>query len=869
MDKRQLQAYAVWAKENLETQIEVSLKTLGIFSDTDIKNAKIIGDVVVIEGDDHSYPRDLYSKRNSIVNLVKSEGYKQVIEEFAYTWFNRFVALRFMEVHDFIPHGFRVLSSRDESIEPEILKNLPLIKDDLGIDLLQCEKLKSVGVEELYRYVLFRQCKALSDILPMLFEADYDYLELLLPKTLLLGDTILTKLIALGDEPFLDDVEILGWMYQFYISAKKDEVNKTKQTITKDTLPAVTQLFTSDWIVRYMAENSVGRLWMESYPDSSLRGEMRYYVESPEQPEEVQRKIASIKYRDVNPENIKIIEPCCGSGHILVYVFDLLYKMYEEKGYQKREIPSLILSKNLFGLDVDKRASQLAAFSLVMKARSVNPRFFSATYYVKPNVYEIWDSRGLFNIGYKQLLAETNVLSHDAIEDIEKLADSFRNAKTIGSLLKIKHMNWERIAETLDLLENKVVYNIFNERLNSVGVRLIKKLVKQAQILSDKYDVMITNPPYIGISSMEEPVREYANTFYPNSKSDMFAMFMETEFVKTNGFLAMINMHGWMFLSSFEKLRRHLIDTQEIVTMAHLGARAFETIGGEVVQTTAFVIRNVHLGGNGVYFRLVDSKDKENDFVNNLSNGGGGVLFIANAIKFTKIPGCSIAYWLSNIFYELFNNKQLSVYADARIGMVSGDNDRFLRLWHEINWDKVSLGATDFIQAFSTEKKWFPIQKGGGKRYWYGNLEYVINYENDGYELKFKNSLNGRVKSHNYNGEKAFRYGITWNSIGTEDIVCRISEKGFLHDAAGPLCTINNEDDTTYFLTLLSSVVAKAIYKFINPTINFVPGTVLSLPVIIDKKEKISPLALLNIEISKNDWDSFETSWDFKKHPLI
>lgn len=627
MDKRQLQAYAVWAKENLETQIEVSLKTLGIFSDTDIKNAKIIGDVVVIDGDDHSYPRDLYSKRNSIVNLVKSEGYKQVIEEFAYTWFNRFIALRFMEVHDFIPHGFRVLSSRDGSIEPEILKNLPLIKDDLGIDLLQCEKLKSVGVEELYRYVLFRQCKALSGILPMLFEADYDYLELLLPKTLLLGDTILTKLIALGDEPFLDDVEILGWMYQFYISAKKDEVNKTKQTITKDTLPAVTQLFTPDWIVRYMAENSVGRLWLESYPDSSLRGEMRYYVDSPEQPEEVQRKIASIKYRDVNPENIKIIEPCCGSGHILVYVFDLLYKMYEEKGYQKREIPSLILSKNLFGLDVDKRASQLAAFSLVMKARSVNPRFFSATYYVKPNVYEIWDSRGLFNIGYKQLLAETNALSHDAIEDIEKLADSFRNAKTIGSLLKIKHMNWERIAETLDLLENKVVYNIFNERLNSVGVRLIKKLVKQAQILSDKYDVMITNPPYIGISSMEEPVREYANTFYPNSKSDMFAMFMETGFVKPNGFLAMINMHSWMFLSSFEKLRKNLINTQEIITMVHLGAHAFETIGGEVVQTTAFIIRNAAIAGNGVYFRLVDSKDKEKDFVDNLKNTGGGYYF--------------------------------------------------------------------------------------------------------------------------------------------------------------------------------------------------------------------------------------------------
>ena len=864
MDKRQLQAYAVWAKENLETQIEVSLKTLGIFSDTDIKNAKIIGDVVVIEGDDHSYPRDLYSKRNSIVNLVKSEGYKQVIEEFAYTWFNRFVALRFMEVHDFIPHGFRVLSSRDGSVEPEVLKNLPLIKDDLGIDLLQCEKLKSVGVEELYRYVLFRQCKALSGILPMLFEADYDYLELLLPKTLLLGDTILTKLIALGDEPFLDDVEILGWMYQFYISAKKDEVNKTKQTITKDTLPAVTQLFTPDWIVRYMAENSVGRLWMESYPDSSLRGEMRYYVDSPEQPEEVQRKIASIKYRDVNPENIKIIEPCCGSGHILVYVFDLLYKMYEEKGYQKREIPSLILSKNLFGLDVDKRASQLAAFSLVMKARSVNPRFFSATYYVKPNVYEIWDSRGLFNIGYKQLLAETNVLSHDAIEDIEKLADSFRNAKTIGSLLKIKHMNWERIAETLDFLENKVVYNIFNERLNSVGVRLIKKLVKQAQILSDKYDVMITNPPYIGISSMEEPVREYANTFYPNSKSDMFAMFMETEFVKTNGFLAMINMHSWMFLSSFEKLRRHLIDTQEIVTMAHLGAHAFETIGGEVVQTTAFVIRNVHLGGNGVYFRLVDSKDKENDFVNNLSNGGG-VLFIANAIKFTKIPGYPIAYWISDKLVEAFSGAKLGEIAAPRQGLATGDNNKFLRLWFEIDIENAYFNATDGINAFASGKKWFPCNKGGAFRKWYGNNAYLIDWLGDGCAIK--NFAGAVIRNSSY----YFRQAGTWSTIASANFSMRYSPKGFLFESKGSGCFANDDRNLFYIIGFLNSKPVKSILLVLSPTLDYHEGPLGRVPIIFDHKVQcqVDELVSNNIAASKVDWDSFETSWDFKKHPLI
>lgn len=863
MDKRQLQAYAVWAKENLETQIEVSLKTLGIFSDTDIKNAKIIGDVVVIEGDDHSYPRDLYSKRNSIVNLVKSEGYKQVIEEFAYTWFNRFVALRFMEVHDFIPHGFRVLSSRDGSIEPEILKNLPLIKDDLGIDLLQCEKLKSVGVEELYRYVLFRQCKALSDILPMLFEADYDYLELLLPKTLLLGDTILTKLIALGDEPFLDDVEILGWMYQFYISAKKDEVNKTKQTITKDTLPAVTQLFTPDWIVRYMAENSVGRLWLESYPDSSLRGEMRYYVESPEQPEEVQRKMASIKYRDVNPENIKIIEPCCGSGHILVYVFDLLYKMYEEKGYQKREIPSLILSKNLFGLDVDKRASQLAAFSLVMKARSVNPRFFSATYYVKPNVYEIWDSRGLFNIGYKQLLAETNVLSHDAIEDIEKLADAFRYAKTIGSLLKIKHMNWERIAETLDLLENKVVYNIFNERLNSVGVRLIKKLVKQAQILSDKYDVMITNPPYIGISSMEESVREYANTFYPDSKSDMFAMFMEAEFVKSNGFLAMINMHSWMFLSSYEKLRNNLIITQEMIAMVHLGAHAFETIGGEVVKTTSFVLRNGIYGGNGVYFQLVDSNDKQKKFLENKSQGE--LRFIAKAMNFSKISGSPIAYWVSEALTNAFSKgRMMTTYCDTFLGIITGDNDKFLREWFEVENNKIVFHGNSMDAIDLKKQYWIPYNKGGEFRRWYGIQDDVINWKNGPTDKR-----RGKQDYSKY----YLREYVAWSytiSSSAKTIATRYYPNGFLWDVRGS-GIFDKSNNMLYLTALISSKVGFSLLRVKTQALSCQVENIAEMPVIIDEKNRgqIEEKVKDNIAFSKMDWDSFETSWDFKKHPLI
>ena len=627
MDKRALQSYAIWAKNNLENQIEVSLKTLGINSEKDIKEARRVGEYTIIDGDSNSYPADLKNKRDSIVRLIQTDGYKQVIEEFAYTWFNRIVALRFMEVHDFLPHGFRVLSNRTGGFEPEILKNLNFVKDELALDLSVISPLLEQGkIDEAYRYVLFRQCVALSDILPMLFDKDDSYLELLLPKALLKGETFITKLLEIDESEFLNDVEVIGWLYQFYISQKKDEVFASKKTITKDTLPAVTQLFTPDWIVRYMAENSVGRIWMESYPDSSLRSEMKYYVEDATQEEEAQRKIDAIKYQNVNPEDIRIIEPCCGSGHILVYVFDLLYKMYEEKGYQQREIPTLILKNNLVGLDVDKRAAQLASFSLVMKARSANSRFFNRTYYTVPQVYEIWDSRALLVNDYKSQLQELKILGASQIKDIEWLVETFRYGKTIGSLLKVDKKDFKSISDSIDLLDQNGVRTIFNYNFFVDGIKCLRHLVKQAEVMSAKYDVMITNPPYIGISAMEAPVKDYAVKYYPNSKTDMFAMFMETGFVKRNGFFAMINMHSWMFLSSYEKLRKDILLNKEIVNMAHLGAHAFEAIGGEVVQTTSFIIRNVNIGGNGVYFRLVDSVDKERDFLENVKKSGGGAL---------------------------------------------------------------------------------------------------------------------------------------------------------------------------------------------------------------------------------------------------
>ena len=579
MDKRVLQTYAVWAKDNLEQQIEVSLKTLGINGDNDFRQAKRSGDYTIIDGDPNSYPADLYGKRQEIISQVRLKGYKNIIEEFAYTWFNRLVALRFMELHGFLPHGFRVLSSTSGSIEPDILKNLGLVKDELHLDMNTCAKLKGQNkTEELFRYVLICQCNALSDILPMLFSRDQAYMELLLPKSLLIGETVLTRLVEIPEENFMNDVEIIGWMYQFYISAKKDAVNAAKKTITKDTLPAVTQLFTPDWIVRYMAENSVGRIWMESYPQSPLRSSMKYYVDDPEQTEEVQRKLEEIKYKNVNPESIRVIEPCSGSGHILVYVMDLLYKMYEEKGYNKRNIPTLILKNNLVGLDVDKRAAQLASFALVMKARTLNNRFFRQEYYTLPQVYELQDSHEMESLDYRKHMKELEEFSDAEIRAVSELVNTFENGKTIGSLIKVPTLDYAAIEGVIDKLDHKVVPTTFNAYFVSDGAVQLKILLNQAKVLSAKYDVMITNPPYIGPSSMEAPVKDYAVKNYPNSKSDMFAMFMETGFVKPNGFTAMINMHSWMFLASYEKLRTTLLASKAIISMAHLGARAFEAI---------------------------------------------------------------------------------------------------------------------------------------------------------------------------------------------------------------------------------------------------------------------------------------------------
>ena len=864
MDKRVLQSYSTWAKDNLENQIEVSLKALGINGDGDYKKAKKVGDVTTIDGDSTSYPADLYAKRERIISLIEGNGYRNVIEEFAYTWFNRFVALRFMEVHGFLSHGFRVLSDPQGGIEPEVLKNLNLVRDELKLDMNLCSEYKQQGkIEELFRHVLIKQCNILSGILPMLFSSDMGYLELLLPKSLLKGDTVITKLIEIPEEIFMEDVEIIGWMYQFYISSKKDAVYASKKTITKDTLPAVTQLFTPDWIVRYMAQNSVGRLWLESYPESSLRSEMKYYVEDAEQSEEVQKKIDEIKYKNVNPEEIRIIEPCCGSGHILVYVFDLLFKMYEERGYQKRDIPTLILKNNLVGLDVDKRAAQLASFSLVMKARSVNNRFFNENYYELPHVYELQDSKLLEDMEYRKHIKDLGVLDSSEVKQITDLVDLFENGKTIGSLIKIKPIDFSKLELAIDKIASTSVPNLFNIEFLNLGVHRLKELLNQAKVMSEKYDVMVTNPPYIGISSMESYMKEYANKYYPNSKADMLAMFMETDFVKRNGFCAMINMHSWMFLSSYESLRKKLMNTKEILVMVHLGARAFESIGGEIVQTTTFVMRNSYINSYvGQYSRVVDEQSqnaKEQAFL--LGNNR----YRACQDDYAVIPGYPFAYWVSKKVLFLFSEgTSISSFVTTKDGLTTSNNDKYIRYFWEVPLYKIGFNAENEQDFWSKNKRFAPLIKGGLFRKWYGNTWFVITFsEND------RNILS-KVGNHLPSEEVYFAPYMTWNRISTR-MGFRYCKSGYIFESASLIAT-GDYNNIMFAIAFSNSSLAKYEMELINPTTNMLTGYVnqLRIPKMSkDLKRQIVELSENCINISKEDWDTQETSWDFCYHPLM
>lgn len=868
MNKRKLQEFASWAKQNLEKQIELSLKKIGINSSSDIQRSKVQGDVTIIDGIETTFKKQFHHQREEIINRIKNDGFNHTIEQFASTWFNRIIALRFLEVHDYLDHGFKLFPKESNTL-PEILSKLSLVKNDLNLDVKYIEELITSGNnnEELYRYVIFQQCNALVKALPMLFSSGLSYLEHFIPTPLLFGDTIINKLIEIDEDDFKEDVEIIGWLYQFYISTKKDEVFASTATITKDTLPAVTQLFTPDWIVKYMAENSIGRIWLESYPSSGLKSEMKYYVEEAKQEPQVEEKLKSIRYQNVNPEDIKIIEPCSGSGHILVYCFDLLLKMYQEKGYNKKDIPSLILKNNLVGLDIDQRATQLASFALVMRARSIDNKFFDEGRYVRPKVYEIIDSKAIIHCdyngkSYKEIIKDYNSkqwngehqLSADELKSIDYLVDLFDDAKVIGSLLKVNSTKYLTIRQKLatNLKENTQV-DIFTSTFFEHEFKDLLEILRLAYFMTQKYDVMITNPPYCGITSMESKTKKYFIDYYPNSKTDMFAMFIETDFVKNKGYLAMINMQAWMYQPTYKNLRRNILANNTITSFIHLGSRAFEEISGEVVQTCTFVIMNYPINFyKSQFYKLNEVTNKQEQFLKASKNKSNANRFVKNSLNLKKIPDYVIGYWITNEMIDLFDKEKFNDYVQQRVRLSTGDNEKFVRLWYEIGNHKLN-------------KKWFIFNKGGQFRRWYGNLDLVIDYENNGERLKKS------TKYQKSNESYYFKSGITYSDVSTGKISFRILPEKTLSDAAGPMLEVYDSKMTNYELGVGNSVVFQKYASFLCPGMHYNWGSLSMIPNIVNNlaKDEIDKIVNANINISKTEWDSFETSWNFKKHPLI
>ena len=847
MDKNAIKKYAVWARNELISRVAQKADQYGI------TEAEIIS-----ASEDSIYGRLLTpaekKQRIALIDRIKVKGYKQVIEEVAYTWFNRLTAIRFMEVNGYLPSHVRVFTDEENRFAPQILAeaihlDMPGLNMDKVFELKQANK-----TEELYKYLIITQCNALNVILPGMFQKIEDYTELLLPDNLLREGSVIEQMISLiPEEDWTDQVQIIGWLYQFYNIEPKAAVFAKNGKVTKEEIPAATQLFTPDWIVRYMVENSLGRLWVEGHPNDELKANWKYYLEEAEQEDSVKAQLETIRreYASIKPEEIKVIDPCMGSGHILCYMFDVLVQIYEAYGYTARDAASSIVENNIYGLDIDDRASQLAYFAVMMKARQYDRRFFSRG--ITPNVYSI---------------EESNAISHDTIEyftnaseelntEIRKVLEAMKDAKENGSIVNVDKINYELLQARFDEINDDV--SLF--RQNTLDSLL--PLVKIAQILSQKYNVAITNPPYMGVSNLSDKVITYVRKNYPDSKTDLFAVFIERcrQFLKKNGLQAMITMHSWMFLSSYEELRVKL-GNSTILNLVHLGARAFEEIGGEVVQTCSFVIANTRLPEYyGTFSKLLEGNSQSEKMQMFLDRKR---LYSVKQTEFKKIPGNPIAYWVSQNMVNIFaNNPVIDSIASPRQGLATGNNDFYLREWYEVKRESISTNSLSLDEFHRTKKMYIPYNKGGSYRKWYGNLEYVIKFDPIHYHKL------GQVGNHLPSRDLYFKESITWSKVTSGGLSLRYNPPGSAFDVAG--CSIFASPELlTYLLALCNANIMQALIRVLSQTMNYEVGTIKAMPVIVDKDKKdlIESLAREAVDLSKNDWDSFETSWDFVRHPI-
>ena len=848
MDRKQLIVFIDKLKNKLCDSIKQVAFEYGITDSYIVDKKKTINNRVL---------NDIEVKqRDRLIFEINSRSYEEVIEEVTYTWFNRFIALRFMEVNGYLPTRVRVFTDEYNEFNPQILKEALTIELD-NVDrnfIIECiEKNKD---EDLYKYLLISQCNSLSSFIPVLFEKTSDYTELLFPNGLLKSNSILADLVyEIEEKEWKEQVQILGWIYEAYVASNREEMRKL-QYITKKQMAAVNQVFTPDWIVKYMAENSLGRMWMESYPNSSLKSDMKYYIEDAKQDDSLLEKIEHIKYKNVNPEEILILEPCCGSGHILVYIFDLLYKMYEEKGYRKSEIPSLILEKNIFGLDIDRRASQLAYFSLLMKARSVDSRFFSRRNDFIANVYELIDSS---NINIDETLDTMSRLgcSKKSINMTKYLLNTFKDAKVIGSALIVDANDYDSLTLELDKIKDNST-SLFDLYFVEEIIPILKHLCKLAKVLSNKYDVVLTNPPYSVVYKLEQRAKDYIYDNYPTTtaKGNFCSVFIDHYLSKQNGFSSMITSSPWMIQDSFIDLRKKLVKEKSIINMIDIGE-------GEVnamVSTVAFVYRNCSLFNNGNYFSL---KGKDNRKIENKTIYNTKPICISKE-AISKNRSYEFVIDTSENLDNINSLEKVGNYFKGKDGLHTGDNERFVKNWHEVDYTSINFNAMSLEDSIKSQKRWFPYCKGGLFRQYYGNNIYVVNYFNNGEEIR-------KVpKAHGYNGDFSFKEGATWTYRTPVSFSLRYSPVGFLFDGKGSKIFSINNSNIVSLIGYLNSNVARYFMQ-LSPTTAYEVSTVTKVPFNkeINSNNQLFVLSKKNIEIAKDDWDSFEISWDFKKHPYL
>lgn len=855
MNKNKIKQFAIWARTELIEQVSQRAYQYGITADG-------YGDADAVTIGERALNQEERKQRQELVAQIRQKGYPQVMEEVAYTWFNRFIALRFMEVNNYLPTHIRVFSDSNDQFKPEILN------DVLHLDLPNLDQtkvaqyLEANRTDDLYRYLLLLQCNSLNEALPVMFEPMGSYTEMLLPNNILKSGSILDRLVNdIPAEDWLDQVQIIGWLYQYYNSELKDELINAKKQYDNLDIPYVTQLFTSEWIVCYMVENSLGRMWLEGHPDETLRQKWKFFL-APQnniiQENESQFVKIYQEYAALTPEDITIIDPCMGSGHILAYAFDVLIQIYENQGYAPKDAVKSIVEKNLYGLDIDPRAYQLAYFAIMMKAQQYDRRFLRRS--IQPNLYCIQESNYLDPSEIEYFCNGEASL----INNLNALIKTMQDAKIFGSAIMVRNIDFSLLYKRLNNIKDDI------HILHDITFNNIMPLIQSAEILSRKYSIVITNPPYMGAKYMPPQLKKFVSANYENYKSDLFAVFIKrcSELCVDNGQMGFLTPYVWMFIQSYENMRKFILSETTISSLIQLEYNAFESA---CVPVAAFTLRNYScdLPFDGI--KLSDFKGSENQEPKTLEavqNPLCNYRYTATQDNFSKIPGSPIAYWVSEAVIQIYmSSKLIKDYGEAKQGIATGENEKFMRFWFEPTLDKCAYPPEKFIENKTC--KWYPYHKGGEFRKWYGNNDYVVNWFDDGYEIKHFTDKNGKLRSRPQNLDYMLKKCITWSLTNSSSFGARFRPEGYFFDINGMSLFIE-EDLLNYALAYLCSIVAISLMHINNPTLASQAGDIARLPFIINDNRinDVNSIVKKCIWFEKNDWDSFETSWDFKKHPL-